>query len=319
MATTFTERTLTTADAAAIAAVHAAMEGAEPADELYSETDVLEQLSAPSVDPRHSSIGVFDGGELTGFGLIAVSLPGPVWKGVLIGGVLPRYTGQGIGRRIISGLEAMALRDRDRDAAGRPAELKIYVHDKRLAAAHLVERAGYRRWRYFARMRRELSGRLPQVTVPPGVEIRQYRVSDEEELLTVSNESFADHWGSTPMDLARWRAEFSASAAARPAHSWVGVAGGDIVSFVLSTEYDGDTGLRGFRTGYLARIGTLRRARGIGIATALIGRTLQRMAADGYRCAELDVDADSPTGAGRIYRRQGFAVFDRSTLFGKKF
>lgn len=319
MAETIFTSPLTVADAAAIAAVHAAMESAEPVDALFTETDVLEQLTSPSVDLPNSSVGVYDGGDLIGFGLLWVGLAGPVWKAVLFGGVQPRHNGRGIGRRIVTELEAMALRDRNRDAPGRDGELKVYVHDKRVAAAHLVTAAGYRAWRYFSSMRRELIGPLPKANIPYGIEIRPYRDSDEEPLLTVSNESFADHWGSTPMDLARWRAEFSASAAARPRHSWVALADGDIVAFVLSEEYDGDTQLRGYRTGYLSRIGTLRRVRGRGVATALITRTLEGMAADGYRCAELDVDAASPTGAGRIYQRLGFAPFDRTTLYGKRF
>ena len=121
------------------------------------------------------------------------------------------------------------------------------------------------------------------------------------------------------MDLPRWRAEFSGSSSVRPGHSWVAVVDGDIVSFALSSEFDGDTELRGFRTGYLARIGTLRRARGRGLAAALISRTLESMAADGYRRAELGVDADSPTGAGRLYERLGFTVADRGMVVGKRF
>ncbi|MGS0684129.1 N-acetyltransferase family protein [Nakamurella sp. GG22] len=319
MATTLTQRALTTADAAAIAALHAAIERAEPVDELTTETDVLEQLTAPSVDLESSSVGVFDGSDLVGYGLLTVSVPAASWKAVLVGGVLPDYTGRGIGRRIIGDLEAMAARDRARDAPDLPGELKVWVDETRQGARRLLASSGYETWRYFFRMLRNFDGSLPVVPEPPGVTIRRYEASDEEELLSASNESFADHWGSTPMDLPRWRAEFSGSSSFRPAHSWVAVIGGEIVGFALNSEFDGDTELRGFRTGYLARIGTLRRARGRGIAAALIGRTLESMAADGYRQAELGVDADSPTGAGRLYERLGFAVADRGMVVGKRF
>ncbi len=319
MAISYTERPLTVADAAGIAAVYRAMEKAEPADEMYTETDVIEELESPAVDLPRSSIGVFDGQELIAFGLPAVSAPSSVWKAVILGGVLPQYSGQGIGRRLLDRVEAMALRDRDRDAPGRAGELKIFVLDKRRRTTALAAAAGYSPWRYFFRMRRELPGPAAVPDVQPGVQIRRYEDSDDGPLLAVSNESFADHWGSTPMDPQRWRAMFSGSASARPGHSWVGLLDGEIVSFVLSSEYDGDTEARGYRTGYLGRIGTVRSARGRGIAAALIGRTLQGMAADGYRFAELDVDAESPTGAGRLYQRLGFETVDRSTLVGKRF
>jgi ribosomal protein S18 acetylase RimI-like enzyme len=338
MTITLSGRALTVQDASAIAAVHAALEADEPTDELYSEADALELLQSPAVDLQQSSVGLFDGERLIGFGLLSVRSREPVFKATLIGGVLPQHTGRGVGRRIVAELEAAAVRDRDRAAPGNPLEFKVFVHDHRRRAVRLMQANGYRPWRYFFRMRRELTGALPEIDLPTGIRIRPYRDTDEQALLRVSNESFADHWGSTPMDLDMWRAEFSTSVAARPAHSWVAVAsadpaagdphdgdsavgdpaGDDIVGFVLSLEYDGDTELRGFRSGYLARIGTLRRARGRGVASALIATTLRGMAADGYRCAELDVDADSPTGAGRIYQRAEFAVLDRSTLLGKR-
>ena len=37
----------------------------------------------------------------------------------------------------------------------------------------------------------------------------------------------------------------------------------------------------------------------------------------GYRVAELSVDSESPTGAGKIYQRHGFEVLDRHRAVGK--
>ena len=132
----------------------------------------------------------------------------------------------------------------------------------------------------------------------------------------VSNESFADHWGSTPMDAARWRAEFADSTSFQPDQSFrcaaptrTGADPGAVAGFVLTSEFHGDTEHRGYRTGYIARVGTSRSARGRGVASALLARTLTSLAESGYRFAELGVDADSPTGAGRLYERAGFRTF----------
>jgi hypothetical protein len=46
---------------------------------------------------------------------------------------------------------------------------------------------------------------------------------------------------------------------------------------------------------------------------------MESLAADGYRYAELGVDADSPTGAGRIYERLGFVTLDRDSVAGRRF
>ncbi len=88
---------------------------------------------------------------------------------------------------------------------------------------------------------------------------------------------------------------------------------------MLTSEFEADTRQRGYPTGYIARVGTLRGARGRGIASALLARTLAGLADAGYRYAELGVDADSPTGAGRLYERAGFVTIGRNIVAGKRF
>jgi len=192
------------------------------------------------------------------------------------------------------------------------------------------------------------------VDAPSGVRIREYRTEDEEAVRLASNAAFADHWGSAPRDPDVWRAEYPGASSFRPAASFVaegtadhgaegtadgaegadhgaqgtadgaertdhgaqGTAdpGGGIVGFVLAAEHEADTAQRGHRTGYVSRVGTTRAARGRGIGTALVSRSLVAMRAQGFAEAELHVDAQSPTGAGRLYSRLGFGVVDRDRL-----
>jgi mycothiol synthase len=319
MLDTLTERGLTLADAAAITTVLAAMEVAEPIDETLSERDVIEELTAPGVDLPRSGIAVLDGDRLVGFGWLRVSPLSASWKALPWAGVLPEYDFGAIGRRIVTHLEARAKAIRDEDAPGLPGELKIWVEETRPTTAALVASMGYQNWRYFFRMRRDLSEPVTAPAEPDGVQIRQYRPDDDDAVLAVSNESFADHWGSTPMDRQRWRAEYADSPSFRPELSLLALIDGEVVCFVLTSEFDADTEHRGYCTGYIARVGSLRRVRGRGIASALLTRTLQALAKAGYRYAELGVDADSPTGAGRIYQRAGFEVIGRSYVAGKHF
>jgi mycothiol synthase len=313
-----TERGLTLADSAAITTVLAAMEAAEPVDETFSQDDVVKEMTAPGVD-LGGGVAILDGERLVGFGWLRLSPPTPIWKAVQWAGVDPGYLGRGIGRRIMAHLESRATAIRDADSPGMPGEIKIWVDESRAATAALARAAGYETWRYFFRMRRDLAVPVSPAPTPPGVEIRRYRPADDAAVLDVSNESFADHWGSTPMDLDRWRAEYADNSWFRPELSYLALIDGRVVSFALTEEFEADTEHRGYSTGYIARVGSLRSARGRGIASALIGRTLQAMVAAGYRYAELGVDADSPTGAGRIYQRAGFAAFARSFVAGKHF
>lgn len=314
-----TQRSLHIDDASAITEILAAMERAEPVDEAFGEQDIVEELTAPGVDLARASVGIVDGDRLVAFGWLRISPPAPEWKAYQWAGVHPDHVGRGFGRRLLAELESSARTIRDADAPGLPGEMRVWLDERRPGAAALVAAAEYRTWRHFVRMRADLRQPVVRRPTPADVEIRPYPAVDDDAVRLASNESFADHWGSTPMDTERWRAEFAESSSFRPELSWVAVLGGAVAGFVLSSEFDADTEQRGYRTGYIARVGTRRVARGRGVATALLARTLQGLVDDGYRHAELGVDADSPTGAGRLYERAGFEVVGHNTVVGKRF
>jgi mycothiol synthase len=319
VSSTLTRRNLSPDDAAAVAAVYAAMESEEPTDEAFSEQDMLEELTGPGVDLARGSIAMLSDGQLIAFGFLQVSGPADEWKAVQSGGVLPANAGRGIGRHLVRELERKAVALRDADAPGRPGQLKIWVDEERRRTAALVAKAGYQTWRHFFRMRCDLTAPIASVAAPTGVQIRRYRHGDDEAVRVVSNSSFADHWGSTPMDVERWRASFAEATSFRPEHSWVALVDNEVTSFVLSFEFEAETVQRGYPTGYVARVGTAQQWRGRGIAGALLSTTLAAMAAAGHRYAELGVDAASPTGAGRIYERAGFSTYASSRVVGKHF
>jgi mycothiol synthase len=315
---TLVQRSLRADDAPAVTEILAAMERAEPVDEAYSQQDVVEEMTSPGVDLERGTLAVLDGDRLVAFGELHVSPPAPAWKAYLWGGVLPEYTHRGIGRQVVVG---MATAMRDAQAPGSPGELKMWIESGRPGTAAVAKTAGFDTWRYFLRMRRDLREPLFMMATPAGVLIRPYRDSDDDAVRLVSNESFADHWGSTPLDAARWRAEFAESSSFRPACSFVAtvdwVRDAPVVSFVLTSEFEAETAQRGYRTGYVARVGTSRAARGRGVAGALLAHALTALADAGDRYAELGVDAESPTGAGRLYERAGFVTITTSRVVGR--
>ena len=319
MPSTLTQRELHAGDAAAVTEILAAMEELEPVDEAYGEQDIVEEMTAPGVDLGRASIGIVDDDRLVAFGWLRVSPPAPEWKVFQWAGVHPDYLGRGLGRRLLEELESSAIAMRDADASGSTGEMKVWLDPLRPRTAALVAAAGYQYWRYFFRMRRDLHDPVQRRSEPAGVEIRPYRPSDDDAVRLVSNSSFGDHWGSTPLDPERWRAEYADSSSFRPEQSWVAIVDGTVQGFVLTSEFEVDSRKRGYPTGYISRVGTLRGVRGRGIASALLARTLAGLADAGYRYAELGVDADSPTGAGRLYERAGFVVVGQNIVAGKRF
>ena len=80
---------------------------------------------------------------------------------------------------------------------------------------------------------------------------------------------------------------------------------------LIAHVYDACTLASGRRGPYLATIGVTRPARGRGIASALIRRSLAAAQADGCTAATLHEDADATTGALTLYEHLGFTT--RST------
>jgi ribosomal protein S18 acetylase RimI-like enzyme len=57
--------------------------------------------------------------------------------------------------------------------------------------------------------------------------------------------------------------------------------------------------------------------RGRGIASALLAQALRRFQAEGLPRAGLDVDAENPSGAVRLYQKHGFEIARETIHYGK--
>lgn len=313
-------RPITEDDAARVLEVLDAVERAEPSDEHWGIDDVLEEMRSPGTDLGRRSYGVFDEGRLVGFGVLMLSAPDTAFRTYLFGGVDPAHGHRGIGTAIVEELADRAVLLRDEHDPALPGEFKLWIPSARDGTAALARARAFETWRWFFRMQRDLGHPIAPAEPATGFVIRPYRPDDEEPIRLARNASFADHWGSAATDPERWHAAFEGSQTFRPLHSRVAMAqDGSPAAFVMVQEFASDTAARGYATGHIAVVGTVRAARGRGLATALVNAAMQSLAGDGYRYAELVVDADSPTGAGRIYERVGFVTLERDTVVGRRF
>jgi len=166
-------------------------------------------------------------------------------------------------------------------------------------------------------MHRDLSASLPQVQAPAGVQIADYTPYMAEHARLVRNESFRDHWGSTETSAEGW-AHFLAHRAFRPGLSYLAYEGPTPLGMLISHEYHAYRDQTGLRDLYIALVGTRAAGRKRGIATALLATALSAARAEGYDQASLGVDADSLTGAVRLYERVGFTVDNTRTAYQKE-
>jgi len=315
----FTARPLAMDDIPAVTELRSAWERAEPTGHGYTETDIREEFTAPIAALEGGGVAVLLGDRLIGYGLLYVLTREPRWLGYADGGVHPDVHRRGVGGWLLERQVQLARTLQDGNAPDRLGELRIGAAESRTGSLAALEAGGFRPRRYFVRMRADLRGPAPTpLPDPAGMRIRRFEAADDEAVRRASNAAFADHWGSVPREPDAWRAEYVDSAAFRAETSFVAEDAGGIVGFSLAAEHDADTVSRGHRTGYVSRVGTVRGARGRGVGTALVTRSMAAMRESGCVEAELDVDAESPTGAGRLYERLGFTVFARERLYSRE-
>ncbi|WP_371303201.1 GNAT family N-acetyltransferase [Nocardioides sp.] len=123
-------------------------------------------------------------------------------------------------------------------------------------------------------------------------------------------ESFADHFNSYRESFPEFVQRLREDPGHRWDHWWIAevdtddgpMPGGALVSSRLTPDDSGRPG------SYVDYIGVHRRARGRGVAKALLHAVIRDAHERGRSRVDLEVDADSPTGADGIYRSMGWTL-----------
>jgi mycothiol synthase len=314
----FDRRPLTPGDVGNWAALLTAIQDADGDDEYASEQDLRERFEDPARDFATSSIAVYDGPTLAGYGvLMCRGAADPVHDMLYMGGVHPSYRGRGLGGELLDWAEHAAAPLSHQRFPGHPLSLATGCPSTNAAAIALYEQRGYQPVRWFQEMVRDLSVPVPPPVTPAGVRITAYRPDLAGDALLVRNESFRDHWGSTQTSPEHW-AHFLASAAFRPQFSFLACEEPEPLGMLIARESEAYHAHTGRRDVHIALVGTRAAARKRGIATALLLSTMAAARADGYDRASLDVDSDSLTGAVRLYEHLGFTVASTWILYRKQ-
>jgi len=279
-----THRPLDFPDAAAVTAVMAAAELEDLGVVFIEEADIVSDWQRPSFDVATSTIGVFDGDALVGYGEV-----GPAGRGDA--SVLPSYTGRGIGTFIATWMHETARRQGQREI-GMPVPVGS-------AGERLMRALGYRvRWNSWTLQLPEGS-LIEERALPDGYAIRTAEPGDYRAVWTVIEDAFLE-WSVRERQSFE---DFAAGAFERPGFEpWNlrvvtdpdGVIVG--VSFVLMNE----------QTAYVAKLAVRRDSRGLGLAQALLADSFALGREHGATVSELSTD--SRTGALSLYEKVGMVV-----------
>ncbi|WP_087484623.1 GNAT family N-acetyltransferase [Brachybacterium massiliense] len=303
-------------DVPALTALLNRVDAAEQHGEPAEEPSIREWLTMPGLDLERDTLAVREGEQLIGFAVVDVHTSldrdGRV-RCQLMGAVDPARRRRGLGGALFDWAEDRAAQlAAERHPAGIPAifragggrdpEQEIAGEIPLVGGADvrpLLTQRGYERARSWLVMRRELPG-----AALPSNECEQVQViapeDDHVEATRLAHlAAFADHWGSAPVSPERWSRWWSAHTARRELSSIALDADGTVLAYVITSE--DKPGML-----HIALVGTRPEARGRGLARAVIARTLAAAAEAGYSHAELEVDAESLTGATRLYDALGF-------------
>ena len=213
--------------------------------------------------------------------------------------VHPDARGRGIGAALLDAAEA---RSRERIGPDGPFVFRCGTASANDGARELLKRRGYTYIRSFFRMEGRLSERPPEPAWPDGLSGRLFRAGDEPTFYDVLTDAFRDHWDHRDEAYDA----FSSHAFGqdfRPDASFLVFDGDEPAAGVLSSHR--------FGMGWIGSLGVRRAWRKRGLGFALLHAALGAFYDSGERRVGLGVDAESTTGATRLYERAGMHVAAR--------
>jgi len=227
------------------------------------------------------------------------------------GYVHPEFRERGIGDEIVRLTEARAREEEPNVPANERVYLQNATLDQDERTVRFYRERGYEAVRGFRGMRVELE-EAPEVEAVPGIAIRLYRHPDEGPVFHAAHqEAFADHWEYRPTPWEEWRKRF-----ARETFDptlWWAATDGDAIAGVIFAEQQRDPD-----QGWVDVLGVRPAYRRRGIAEALLKTAFAEFHLRGERRVGLGVDAESPTGATRVYERAGMQTLWHAIVYEKE-
>lgn len=254
----------------------------------------------PGRDPRFDLPLVEEAGRVLGSGLVVAQPPyrelGLAWL---------RDPDQAPDRQrevlqLLLDAYTLAARQRADDAVGTGEVLQLFgVVRRDDLAAEFLAGSGFSPYRQVYEMETTLSTSSPPAPPawPSGITGRGLRVGvDDEDVAMLLAEAFVDHDGDNVYSTEQV-AHLLAGPTTRPDASFLASDGDGPVGALVSADEPG--------AGYVMVLGVRRRARGRGVALALLEAAFGAFQDSGQGTVRLHVQAQNRTGAVQLYERAG--------------
>jgi mycothiol synthase len=175
----------------------------------------------------------------------------------------------------------------------------------------LLEARSYRVIRHFYRMQIDLGDDLIAPRWPEGVTVRTASPTDAELAYEVHQETFDDHWEHTRMPFDEWKHHMMREGF-DPSLWFIVESDGEVAAIAFCRKHEGEEGV-----GWVSVLGVQPAWRRKGLGRALLRHCFRDFRARGFHSAALGVDAESLTGANRLYESAGMKVVRQSDVYEK--
>jgi mycothiol synthase len=280
--------------------------------EVFTGQHLLQQWKEPGFDITTDAWVVSaPDGQLVGYGYI--------WRWqqakeeLRIGGqsyIHPEYEGRGIGTALLQRLETRGQQLIPEAAPDARVYMMQVIGSKNAAARQLLAQQGYAETRHDWVMEITFSETPPAPAWPDGISIRTFVPGQDKRLMYETlEEAFQDHRGHRSGTFERWEQQKLQRENVDPTLWFLAMDGAEVAGACLCyTEPDG---------GLVDELGVRRPWRQRGLGMALLRQAFGTFYRRGILRVELGVDAESLTGATRLYERAGMHITDRLDRFEK--
>jgi mycothiol synthase len=293
-------------DAREIVALMAACDLAETGQvDAQSEEDLLSGWQALDME-RGSWLVHSPEGELVAYANVHPHRGGRIDGDVYL---LPAHYRRGIGTWLTRQIEARTRELADEMPAGTRIVLYSGINGPNEAAKELLANEGYAPVRHFWRMQIKLN-EPPTPVWPAGISVRACVLGqDERVIFDALEEAFQDHWNHAERDYEEWAAMNMRTPSFDPG-LWFLALDGDEPAGAVRAKLHPDGG-------WINMLGVRRPWRKRGLGLALLLQAFGALYERGARQVALGVDAQSPTGATRLYEAAGMHVAMRFVVYEK--
>lgn len=175
-----------------------------------------------------------------------------------------------------------------------------------------LERRGFRLIRHSHRMTIDLDDPTPEAVWPEGLGVLSFQPGDERAFYEAHQETFEDSWEPIEESYNEWAHWHLESHAFVPELWFLAIEDGEPAGFAICHPHSGDP-----ECGWVRILGVRRPWRKRGLGRALLLHGFAEFRKRGLLRAGLGVDAESVTGANRLYEQAGMHVAARFDIYEK--